>query len=520
MKHIKTLSAGCLIAVFCLSTACTTDFEEINTNPNKMTVGNLQPANLLEPLLYDGSKNWQKFTWHWNNELIQFTAFTGGTTRQEHRYFISEQDYQSLWNFYSGYANNAVHLQQLAGKNGDTAYQAIALTLKVLFMSNLTDLFGDIPYKEAFQARVAGGTTTPVFESQKDVYEDMFADLEAANDLYATNPTMHDATLDGMYKGDISLWRKFNNSLYLRLICRVSGRSETNPSPRINAIMGNPDKYPVFTSNADNAQVNYSGVSPYVGYFDPTTTTESDFTSAGRKLTEQFIKMTVVSQNETQVYEDPRLPIWGKKKDPKGSWKGTVAGCTFAQMSTADAGSSLLNYKVLCRTKAPAFFMSYDEVEFILAEAALKGWISGGETAARTHYEAAVRASMDKWGEFGQYAETPVTITADDEAAFLESELASWDKHEDKEQLIAEQKFLALFWTGMEAYHEYRRTGFPALTIGEGTYNDHVLPTRFAYPSVTVATNSAHVEEALQRMGGENNMKMPVWWSLQAVNNN
>jgi len=519
MKHIKTLSAACLLAALCLQTACTTDFEEINTNPNKMTVGDLQPSNLFEPLLYDGSKNWQKYTWYWNNELIQFTAFTGGTTRQEHRYFISEQDYQSLWNFYSGYANNAVHMQQLAENSGSVAYQAMSLTLKVLFMSNLTDLFGDIPYKEAFQAREAGGTTTPVYESQKEVYEDMFADLEAANDLYATDPTMIDTSMDGMYKGDMTLWRKFNNSLYLRLICRVGGRSEMQPGTRMNAIIGNPDKYPVFTSNDDNARVNYSGVSPYISYFDPTTTTESDFTTAGRKLTEQFIKMTVVSQNDIQTYEDPRLSIWGKKKDAKGRWKGTVAGCTFAQMNDADAGSSLLNYKVLCRATAPSFFMSYDEVEFILAEAALKGWISGGETAAHAHYEAAVTASMEKWSEFGQYAETPVTISADDITTFLVSDLASWDGHEDKDKLVAEQKFLALFWTGMEAYHEYRRTGYPELTIGEGTYNDHILPTRFAYPSVSVATNSAHVQEALQRMGGDNDMKTPVWWSLQAINN-
>ena len=151
------------------------------------------------------------------------------------------------------------------------------------------------------------------------------------------------------------------------------------------------------------------------------------------------------------------------------------------------------------------------------SEAALKGWIDGGEQAARTYYEAAVTASMEKWNELGAYSLTPVTITADDVATFLASDLASWDGHTNKEQLIGEQKYLALFWTGMEAYHEYRRTGYPVLTIGEGTFNDHILPTRFAYPATSVATNAAHVEEALQRMGGENNMKTPVWWSKQAI---
>ena len=85
----------------------------------------------------------------------------------------------------------------------------MALTLKVLFMSNLTDMFGDIPYSEAFQGREEGGTKTPKYDSQQEVYEQMFADLEAANELYATQPTMLDGNLDGLYGGDMAAWRKF-----------------------------------------------------------------------------------------------------------------------------------------------------------------------------------------------------------------------------------------------------------------------------------------------------------------------
>ena len=82
----------------------------------------------------------------------------------------------------------------------------------------------------------------------------------------------------------------------------------------------------------------------------------------------------------------------------------------------------------------------------------------------------------------------------------------------------ANQKFLALFWVGMEAYHEYRRTGYPVLTIGEGTlYNDYILPTRLGYPNTTISTNSANANAALEEMGGENDMKTPVWWSKQAI---
>jgi hypothetical protein len=69
----------------------------------------------------------------------------------------------------------------------------------------------------------------------------------------------------------------------------------------------------------------------------------------------------------------------------------------------------------------------------------------------------------------------------------------------------------------MEAYHEYRRTGYPVLTIGTGTFNDHVLPTRFGYPNTTISTNTANAQAALSNMGGGNDMKTPVWWSKKAI---
>ncbi|WP_321334446.1 SusD/RagB family nutrient-binding outer membrane lipoprotein [uncultured Bacteroides sp.] len=519
MSKIKNMIiGGCMVAAL---SACTSNFEEINTNPNKTTVGEIKAIGMFEPLLYDGANTWQNYTWYWSNELIQFTAFTGGTTRQEHRYFISDGNWQSVWNFYAKYANNSLHMSDLAIEQEDPSLEAIALTFKVLFMSNLTDMFGDIPYEEAFSARKVGGTTKPKFDTQQSVYEQMFADLEAANKIYAMNPTFSKPALDGMYGGDMAKWRKFNNSLYLRLLCRVSGRSEMNAGAKMTEIMNNSSLYPVFTSNSDNATVAFSGSDPYRNEFADTN--EGNFTSSGRKLTQQLIKMTVVTDNGAQVYQDPRLAIWGKKNpstasNPNNIWIGTVAGCTEEERNTVDRGTSWLNTPVFCRADAPGCFMDYAELQFIYAEAALKGYISGGESQAKTYYEAAVTASLQKWAPFGSYSETPVTISADDITAFLQSALASWDASTNKEELIADQKFLALFWIGMEAYHEYRRTGYPQLTIGGGTvYNDYVLPTRFAYPTTTMATNGANAQIAIDRMGGENNMKTPVWWSKQAI---
>lgn len=519
-KTLFIIFCGLVIGSF---VSCTKNFEEINTNPNKTLVGMIQASNMFEPILYNSAKQWLDRTWYYNNELIQFTAFTGGVTRREHQYFLEEsRDWAGFWNHYATYGNNINHMYELANAQGDKSLEAIALTFKVLFFSNMTDMFGSIPYKEAFTGREVGGTLTPKFNTQKEVYEFMFADLEAANDIYATNPVFLNPSMDGMYHGNMAAWRKFNNSLYLRLLCRVSGRSEMNVGAKITEIIGDPDKYPVFTANSDNATVTFTGSDPYLSNFG--TTTESDFTSSGRKLTRQLIKMTVQTDlSGNQIYVDPRLPIIGKKNpivavNPLNIWIGTKSGCTDSERSTVDVGTSWLNYKVFCRKNAPSTYMDYAEIKFILAEAALKGWIPGGASAAKTYYEAGVRASMEKWSAQGAFSEPAVSITSAQVDTYLASPLGSWDLAANKEEFLGNQKFLSLFWVGMEAYHEYRRTGYPVLTIGEGTiYNDNVLPTRFGYPNTTMSTNASNASAALTQMGGENDMKTPVWWSKQAI---
>lgn len=524
-------AAGCLALAALALGACTDSFDSTNTNPNKVTVqsGKMEASALFEQSLYGSANFFTYYSWFWCDELIQHTAFTGGTTRQEHRYFIGDQNWQSIWNTYARYASNDVNMVQLAEAQGTDYLRAVGLTMKVLFMSNLTDIYGDIPYAEAFQAE--NGIKTPKFDSQESVYQQMCQELETANALYATSPYVdpNKKSLDGMYGFDMAKWRKFNNSLYLRLLCRISGRSATivdgqlSVAAKMQQIVSRPDEYPIFTSNDDNATVHFTGISPYTSQFDPATYTESSFTTGGYKLTEQTIKMMVVKESGNfshDLYEDPRLKIFGRKN--YDYWKGTIAGAAMGEETDqGNKGAAFLNYKTLCRIDADEWFMDYAEVQFILAEAALKGYIGGGEAAAKDYYEAAQRASLAKWSDFA--APVDATYAISDEAAteFLASDLASWDKATTaaaKAELIANQKYLALFWTGMEDWHEYRRTGYPVLTIGSGcVYNDMILPTRFAYPNTTVATNRANVDEALQRMGGENNMKTPVWWSKQAI---
>ena len=518
MKIKSGIYIASVLLASSLSTGCTHDFEETNTDPNKMLVGDLQPYGMFENLFYTTAKNNTYYSYYWCNELVQFTACTPMTAQERHRYKISDNQFSSMWSNYATKAGNAVHMYKLAEKFNDDACKAVALTLKVYLLSNLTDIFGDIPYSQAYKGEE--GIDHPAFDSQKSVYEQMFAELEQANELYATKPVFEKTTMDIMYNGNMALWRKFNNSLYLRLLCRVSGRAEMNAGAKMQEMLDNPDRYPLISSNAENATVRNTGIDPYYNYFRPIEIDKSKFTSNSYLLAEQFIKMTVYSDG-TSTEIDPRLTTWGTKRSGTDDWKGTVSGCPAEDAGTAGQDASHLNYEVLVRDDAHAFLMDYSEVQFILAEAALKGYIAGGESTARMHYEEAVTASCLKWADYEQYSKVKAPINDNTVGKFLEGKLAGWDNNTDKERLICEQKFLSLFWVGMEAYHEIRRTGWPLLTIGDGTYyNNYQFPQRMAYCTSTTGTNPDNVAAALERMGGENNTKTPVWWSIKAITGN
>lgn len=529
-KYTLVLAAGLALA------SCTENFGPTNDNPNKITVnsGKLAATAMFEPILYGGANYLTLLSYQLNDELVQHTAFTGATTNTIHRYNISDNNWSSYWNSLCRYASDCHEMNRLAKVQNDPACQAVSTTMYVLFMQNVTDLYGDIPYKEAFQS--SEGNMKPVFDSQEEVYTEMCRDLENANKLYATNPFVGSnyGALDAMYKFDMNSWRKFNNSLYLRVLGRLMGRTSTivdstanlNVAQKMQQIIDNPQTYPIFTSNDDNATVHYSAVAPYYSQFDPASYTENNFTRSSYHLTEQMIKMMVVKGNDIKadLYIDPRLPIIGQLRNNTAYWKGTVSGGISENQNSDDANSAYLNSEVLRRNNADEFLINYDELQFILAEAAERGVISGGEEAARTYYEQGVTANVKKWTEYAMAAVQNDTTNADywvnDEEIqeFLNSQLASWDLNTDHLALILNQKYLATFWVGLESYNDYRRTGYPTLTIGRGTdFNDFILPTRMGYPNNTVATNSVNAEAALKRMGGENDMKLPVWWSKQAI---
>ena len=327
MKYTKYLAI--VLAAAFPAAGCTGDFEDINSDPNNIIVGDIEPANILEPLLMNGANALIYNTYYYCNEISQVTVASASNVRDEHRYNITNSNYSTIWNLGFNWAKNAKHMHDLAVNNGDVNYQAIGLTLKVYYLQLVTDVFGGIPYQEALQGD--SGLLKPRVETQKEVYEGMIADLERANSLYNTSVVLPKKEKDAMFQGDILKWKKFTNSLLLRVLMRVSGRSdEFSPTiaQRIRTVISDPATYPVLSSNDDNALVKYAGTDTYNRNEFNTNSygTENGF-SGDHHVAEQIIKMMVDEDTNTEF--DPRLCIWAKPRAANGyAWKGAVSGCS------------------------------------------------------------------------------------------------------------------------------------------------------------------------------------------------
>lgn len=457
--------------------ACTANFDEINTDPNRLE--SIDASTLITPLLYDLANFNYNRAYSFTHHLMQF-AVTTSTTGGVHRYADLENAGNSTWNTYYLQLTNIKEMYELAVAANDTSYQGIALTMRAWVLGNLTDCFGDVPMNEA--CRGDEGILTPKFDTQKAIYEQLLADLETANAFLAKGKDV--SSTDLLYNGAVQKWRKFANSLHMRYLLRLFKRTEMNSMSKLADMINRPEDYPVFESNEDGALLPISGIAPYNS---PISRLE-DFRS--NKAAASFFVDSLNMMN------DPRLPIFVDKATKNdGSqevigYKGLPSG--FAASETFDYNPSNLNNS-LAIAPLKVLFMTYAEVEFIKAEMAFRNLIS---SSAKDHYEKAVRAIIEQWGGVvpDNYFENP--------RAAYNNTLAR----------IMLQKHLAAFFCDYQAWFEYRRTGLPVMPSRAGMDNGGKMPVRFQYPAELQQTNRVNYENAVQSIGGTDDINTKVWW--------
>jgi hypothetical protein len=472
----------CLLVLIMLSAACKKDFSALNTNPNTSEFA--LPQTLLAPALTSlvsaNNSRAQRIT----NELMQVTVNMGDGDGKIFRYEVRNSEADYLWNAWYTQLTNFKDIYKGGEDNANSSYMAVSLISQAWIYSMLTDTYGDVPFSNSNKG--AEGNFTPSFDQQKDIYPALFAMLEEANTLLTASSATTNAiaaTSDPIYAGDRAKWRKLGNSLYLRLLLRVSAKTELKAIDKIKEIVDTKAAtYPVISSNEESAVLRWTGVAPYVSPF--ASWRDADWYTP--KLSSFFV-------NNLNEWSDPRIVRWATVVE--GEYAGIPSGYAPGQAPEGkSAFPTALQVEPLLGN-----IMNYAELQLILAEAAAKGWVT--TKTAQNYYETGVNSGITFWG----YA-VP--------ANYLTFAKVKWDDTytlDQKMELIHLQKYYALFFTDMEQWFEYRRTGHPNLPKGAGLGNGGVMPARLNYPVYVQSANGENYRAAVA-IQGVDQISTQVWW--------
>lgn len=531
MKTARTFTLMLAAALLAASSSCTKHLEKLNENPNGADPETTNPTLVLSTVLTETGKAFVGLGHGDIAGVMQYTQLDGwGGAHNNY-----EWDGDNPWANYYAILRNNQFVHDKAVDAGDDFQHGVTLVIRAMVFGLLTDLYGDVPYSMALQGDKGGRENTfPVYDPQEQIYKGIFADLDSANLLLSQPDGEYPGNakqVDVFYGGRAASWRQLANSLALRYYMRLSEKSPQLAKAGIERIVGDPDTYPLITKASDDATMSFAGNSNDDSW-PSNTAYDADDGSLFRR-----IKMCNTFVRALQGLQDPRLGIWAAKVQiflrvdddlPPGTdvIRDTVVhgeskkvryvspdilssrGLTLADINqdpdyvglpVALTGPQAYNLSpdlnqasrnphvswlndIYRDPKGPllkARLLSAAEVHFIIAEAkAVYGWTAADASEA---YYAGIKASFDAWGLGSQYADyiTHAGVVFD-----------------GSQRQIMEQKWIANWTAATEAWFDFRRTGYPALTGVAGRTIAPQLPVRFYYPRDEQNLNSANEQAA------------------------
>jgi hypothetical protein len=488
MKNLYNISLKIVLgATLLLSGACEPDFNGMNVDPNNpisVPTSNLMTSaqRTVVQLVY-GNSNVTGISTDATRYIQHWAGTRGGGADI---YTIVEQDFSD---FYSGPLADLNEIIKLnsnaattlaASEFGSNINQiAVARILKAWIFHNITDVWGDVPYKEALQGK---SLALPKFDPQSEIYADLIKELdEATAQINVSEPGIKG---DIIYNGDMSYWKLFAQSLKMRLGMRMS---KVNAEAAMKAV-AEANAAGVFTDNKQNALYKYlsatSNSNPWHYYYT--------FLSPTIGVTNTLI-------DRLKATNDPRLSIYADEADLGGGYIGTGYGLDIATANLdRDDASSWPSTTHILQPTTPFKLMTLAEVLFLQAEAAARGWISGDPKA---YYDAGVTAAMQYW----EIDNTQIaTYLAQPAVAYQES---------NPFKSIGEQKWMAFYQQGIEAWSEWRRLGYPELNNAPEAFAGRSIPRRRGYPLTEITLNTANYREAVNRQGPDE-LSTRVWWDV------
>jgi hypothetical protein len=484
------------VGVLALATAvaCKTDLTALNQNPNSPTTAPAGPlftsATRSSIASIQGSGATLSMTELFAQHIAQIQYI------EEDRGAIRPTTLDALFsNLYAGPLED--YQKIILGAPTAPATSGPATVMQQWVFQTMTDWWGDIPYSEALQGDASTVNLKPTYDAQQEIYNGMLSKLTAASTAMAsaTDPGLGSA--DPIYKGDLTKWIKFSNSLRARMAMRLSQADPAKAQAELTAAFAGGN---VFTSNADNARLVWPGDGVY------------DNPWAGNFSTRDDHRMSKTLIDNLNANNDPRLPIFAQptKADPTkyaGMQNGLDNTYTSTYFNTTSRPGAIFypgattygTFGTSAGKATPSYIMTYAELSFIKAEAALRGWGGFNASQAAQFYADGVTASITQWGG-----------TAAQAATYLAQPGIAYDG--TLSQIIT-QKWIALFTQGTEAWSDWRRTGFPsAIVPGPSMYPDTPgIALRLLYSPAEASVNKDGLDAAKARQGADLTTT-PVWW--------
>ncbi|MEN8226715.1 MAG: SusD/RagB family nutrient-binding outer membrane lipoprotein [Bacteroidota bacterium] len=523
------------------------DLEEMNINPNGVDPAVAHPNLLLSTVVTSTGQAVVGLGYGNIAGVMQHTQKDGWSGGHNGYDWSTTQG----WGGYYGILRNVDEMYKKAVEMELEFHQGVALVIKSYVFGLITDLWGDVPYSQALKGELGGEENIkPVFDRQQDIYAGILADLETANTLLSGNQNDYEgisAVQDLLLEGDVMGWRRFANSLALRYYMRLSEKDPSTSRAGIEKIVDDPEGYPVILKSIDDVNMDYPGASTADSW--PTNTVFGQLEQGSYRR----LKMCATLVDTMQSLNDPRLELWAQKVDIPLVVVGSPAdrdeildGIRYVGSDAVDKyvtqfglspdedteyvglppswsnlpqaynmnpdnnwaqaplnpHASHLNERYM-NTSGPLIksrLLTAAEVNFIIAEAALKGWTS---ESAQAHYEAGVEASLKAWGISSKYAD------------YIQNAGVAY---EGTLEQIMEQKWIASWTAAAEAWFDYRRTGLPALQPGIVVKRD-ALPLRFYYSINEMDYNPENSQVAIDLLetttfsaeDGENSAWSKMW---------
>lgn len=398
--------------------------------------------------------------------------------------------------------------------NRGNMYQMARIYQSYILMI-LTDEYGDVPYSEA-GAGYAEQILYPKYDPQQDIYPKIIQELTEAAAAMSTTATIE--TGDVLYAGDVAKWKKFAYSLLLRAGMRLSKIDAAKAQSTVQAAVAGG----VITANTDNAYIRHDA-----NYTQPIGGTLNGSEAANFYLTKPFV-------DQLKNTNDPRLQAIAIRyvgatsgagqtvavgsTDPAkqigmpiGKDNGTVVGA-----ATADGLASFYDYsqvdrRRMVKTTSPVFLVTAAQTNLLLAEARFRGWITTG--TADQYFSDGIKAHMDQMAVYD--ANSAVSASARDTYATANPLTGGTELEQ-----INTQYWIASFLNGPEAFANFRRSGYPALTpnpYGQPSNPDVPNGTfirRLTYPTSELSVNTENVNEAIARQGADK-LSTRVWWDKE-----